>query len=194
MATNNVDAGLLTGYPNIMATHNSGFYMFKICSRCKLEKKITNFKVDKRQLDGRTITCRHCYTYNKLDKWVPTPEQIEKRRQKMIGRKHSIETRLAMSEGQKRAIAEGRRQGKILEVPDKELERSSLKYQLWRNKVMELNGNYCETCKSDKRIHVHHIKSYYDFPELRTDTNNGQILCLSCHMKYHNTKENRRDK
>lgn len=184
MATNNFDFIPLKRYSYVnLATNNLGIYMLKMCFRCNKEKSITNFKIDNRQKDGRTITCRECYTNNKLDKFFRTPAQIESQRKKLLGRKYSVSHRLAISKGQQLAVKEGRHPWKRNEIEHKEQERHRLSYQLWKQKVIELKGNLCETCKSDKRIHVHHIKCFYKYPELRTDINNGQVLCQSCHMK-----------
>lgn len=162
--------------------------MKRACGRCNIEKDIKKFKIDKRRIDGRTVTCRQCYSENKLEKFIRTPEQIESQRQKLLGRKYSVKHRLAISEGHKRAVAENRHPFKKGDRPHKEADRKCLKYELWRQEVFLIKGRKCETCSAEDRLHVHHIKGFHNFPELRFDTNNGQILCISCHMKLHNAK------
>lgn len=43
----------------------------------------------------------------------------------------------------------------------------------------------CERCGATKSLHGHHKKPYADFPELRDDPNNIEILCLHCHALEH---------
>lgn len=159
--------------------------MEKACSRCKKLKGIKKFKVDKRQSDGRTITCRECYTSNKLEKFIRSPEQIESQRRKLLGRKYMLNHRLSISEGQKKAVQEGRHHWKVKDSRHPEQDRYSLKYKMWREAVLELKGKKCEICQKPNRLHIHHIKSYYEFPELKFEITNGQVLCISCHMKIH---------
>jgi len=163
--------------------------MKKICKRCNAEKGIKKFKVDKRQPDGRTITCRECYTGNKLEKFIRTPEQIESQRNKLLGRKYTLDHRLAISAGQKLAALEGRNPLKTTKRPHKEADRKCLNYEIWRQDIFSKKGKVCEICLSEDRLHVHHIKGFHKFPELRFDPENGQVLCISCHMKLHNRKQ-----
>lgn len=46
------------------------------------------------------------------------------------------------------------------------------------------NWTCCE-CGSKKDLHIHHIKSWVDYPELRFDTTNIICLCKTCHKIYH---------
>ena len=39
----------------------------------------------------------------------------------------------------------------------------------------------CQLCGAKKRLQVHHILTYKDFPQYRTDPNNGICLCDKCH-------------
>jgi hypothetical protein len=55
--------------------------------------------------------------------------------------------------------------------------------------------------ENDGKLRVHHLNNYIDFPEQRTDLDNGIILCVGCHSSAngysyhtirgssHNTKE-----
>lgn len=159
--------------------------MEKTCGRCGKTKRVQKFKVDKRQNDGRTVTCRQCYETNKLDKFFRTPEQIESQRKKLLGRKYTLEHRLAISRGQKIAVEKGRHHWKRNNRPHRDSDRTHIEYKIWKEKLLERCGNKCETCDSTNRLHAHHLKCFYAFPELRFDIDNGKILCISCHMRLH---------
>ena len=58
-------------------------------------------------------------------------------------------------------------------------------YKDWRLKVLEQGNHCCAKCKSRKRLHCHHLKSWADFPELRYDVSNGEVLCRNCHIEVH---------
>ena len=183
MTTNNLRLIPILMYSKYMATYNLGVIMEKICARCKVSKHLPSFVMDKRNEDGRTKTCRKCYATNKLEKFVRTPEQIEAQRQKLLGRKYSLEHRLAQSEGQLRLVEAKKHVFQTREEPDQETFRMRMKYRIWKEQVKKLKGNFCDLCKSTKMLHVHHIKCFYKYPELRTELDNGQVLCVSCHTK-----------
>lgn len=165
--------------------------MEKTCRRCGDTKRIQKFKVDKRQADGRTVTCRECYETRQLDEWSRTPDQIESQRKKLQGRKYSLEHRLAISRGQKIAVKEGRHHWKKNVHENEDQDRCHIAYKIWKEKLLERCGHKCETCGKTERLHAHHLKCFYEFPELRFDIENGKILCISCHMRLH-AKEGRK--
>lgn len=47
------------------------------------------------------------------------------------------------------------------------------------------NKGKCEICNSTLNLQGHHILSHSNYPELREDVNNIQILCKECHSKQH---------
>lgn len=161
----------------------------KKCRRCGIEKRIQKFKVDKRQPDGRTVSCRSCYETNKLKERNKDPIQIQNCRKKSIGKKHSLEWRLAISRGQKRRVEKGEHPWKVNINPHKDTERSRIKYKIWKEQLVCKAQGKCEDCGSEKRLHAHHIKCFYKFPELRFSLENGKILCQSCHSKLHKTRD-----
>lgn len=68
--------------------------------------------------------------------------------------------------------------------------RNNYSYRKWRDDVLERDKN-CMLCGSTNNLVVHHKKSFADYPELRTELNNGITLCDSCHKKLHKgIKEN----
>ncbi len=68
-------------------------------------------------------------------------------------------------------------------MKEQNVSRSCKKYKEWKKKVLERDKNQCTKCGSTKYLHCDHIKSWKEFPELRFDTENGQILCAGCHLK-----------
>jgi hypothetical protein len=53
----------------------------------------------------------------------------------------------------------------------------------WRIAVLERDKFTCVWCGSKSNLEVDHIKPFALYPELRTDTNNGRVLCKPCHQK-----------
>jgi nitrate/TMAO reductase-like tetraheme cytochrome c subunit len=54
----------------------------------------------------------------------------------------------------------------------------------WRKDVLKRDDNTCQLCHcNNSTMHVHHIRKWIDYPELRTDVNNGITLCEKCHYK-----------
>ncbi|MBA7575883.1 hypothetical protein ES708_17719 [subsurface metagenome] len=60
-------------------------------------------------------------------------------------------------------------------------------YILWRMSVFERDAFKCQICGDDKghNLNAHHIKSFTQYPELRTLIENGITLCIDCHRKVH---------
>jgi hypothetical protein len=60
----------------------------------------------------------------------------------------------------------------------------TLEYRLFREAVLKRDDYTCQICgKRGVRLHVDHIKSYRKYPELRTDINNGRVVCFPCHKE-----------
>lgn len=67
--------------------------------------------------------------------------------------------------------------------------RNTPEYRRFRKKVLERDDWVCQVCGCRKRImHVHHIKPFAFFPNLRTDVNNGITLCPECHREVHSNE------
>jgi len=71
-------------------------------------------------------------------------------------------------------------------------ERATGAYKQWRLKALEMHGNACQRCGvvkgktceccGDKiSLHIHHVKSFAEYPELRYDPKNSEVLCKKCH-------------
>jgi 5-methylcytosine-specific restriction endonuclease McrA len=74
--------------------------------------------------------------------------------------------------------------------------RASGAYKQWRVAALDLKGSRCEECGVEQnsececcgykiRLHVHHIKSFSDNPELRFEPANAEVLCPKCHKARH---------
>jgi len=75
--------------------------------------------------------------------------------------------------------------------------KGELKYKTWRTNVFQLNkGRYglgrnyvCVKCnkkrKTTRVLHAHHRKSWDRFPNDRYNRNNGVVMCIPCHNKFH---------
>lgn len=132
----------------------------------------------------------------------PSPEVIEKFRQRMIGNKNCLGRKI--SEEHKQAIREANT-GKVVSLETRkkigdahrgekcsfwkggiakegDIVRSSLEYKLWRKSVFKRDDYTCQECnKRGGKLEVDHIKPFSRFPELRLELDNGRILCVPCH-------------
>jgi 5-methylcytosine-specific restriction protein A len=66
----------------------------------------------------------------------------------------------------------------------------------WVNAVIEVwkrDEAICQRCEMKKNknnlFHIHHIASFSDYPDLRTEVSNLVLLCAPCHYFVH-SKEN----
>jgi predicted restriction endonuclease len=56
-------------------------------------------------------------------------------------------------------------------------------YKQWRQKIKALDKYTCQWpgCQAKKKLQVHHIKKWSEFPGLRYHINNGITLCREHH-------------
>lgn len=77
--------------------------------------------------------------------------------------------------------------------------RSSGAYREWKNEALELRGFKCQGCGAEQnsvcpccgtrvRLHVHHVLSFADHPDVRFDPRNSEVLCPKCHWSRHHGK------
>jgi len=107
----------------------------------------------------------------------------EKIRQSMLGKKLSIEHRIAMGKN-RRDSQHHLWKGGI--TPSLNKIRGRIEIKLWREQVIKRDkGTYRKCGVKNKVMIAHHIKSFTLYPKLRTKLINGRCLCRSCHTKLH---------
>lgn len=116
-------------------------------------------------------------------KWKNSEEAIEKIRAKAVGRGHTLEARMKMSQQRKGANHwhwEGGKTSENLRI------RNGIEIQLWRNSVFSRDAFTCQKCgKIGGQLNAHHILSFRDNKETRTSINNGITFCKLCHISFH---------
>ena len=105
----------------------------------------------------------------------------------MYGKKHSLETRLKMS--QNLPDLSGSNNGRwnsTLTEEDRLKRRITPEYLTWRNSVFERDDYTCVYCGvRGGNMEAHHLESYARNPEVRFDVNNGVTMCIKHHKKFH---------
>lgn len=102
------------------------------------------------------------------------------------GDKHSIATRMKMSESNKGSKSYWWKGGI---TPIHQKIRTSLEMRLWRESVFKRDDFTCQTCGTRGiYLHAHHIKAFAYYPELRFAIDNGVTLCRECHKLTDNYK------
>jgi transposase len=77
--------------------------------------------------------------------------------------------------------------------------RNSWQFRDWKQQSLERaehkcercgvqDGQACECCGTRVKLHVHHVKSFAKFPDLRFDATNSEVLCPKCHFAEHHRK------
>lgn len=72
---------------------------------------------------------------------------------------------------------------------DYKKDRTCKEYQKWRKAVLERDNYTCQMCGSKEKLHVHHIRSFKDYSDLRFDIKNGVVLCKNCHLRVHKRRK-----
>lgn len=70
-------------------------------------------------------------------------------------------------------------------TPERQRVYASSEWRRVRRFVRNRAACMCELCGSTDQLHVHHIKSFTQFPELRLDPDNLMLLCRGCHIDAH---------
>lgn len=107
--------------------------------------------------------------------------QIDIAKERFLGKKHSVERRMATRE---RNLGSRSHFWKGGSTSDGKRVRSSLPYKLWREAVFTRDNFTCQMCwQRGGMLHADHIKPFAYFQHLRFDVSNGRTLCVACHRK-----------
>ena len=100
------------------------------------------------------------------------------------GRTLPLETRKKMSASR---MGEGNAMWRGGITPENMKIRNSGDYAIWRTSVFVRDGYICQKCGADKGgvLTAHHMDGFSDFPEKRTDIENGITFCEDCHREFH---------
>lgn len=55
----------------------------------------------------------------------------------------------------------------------------------WSYDVRSRDEFSCQICRYNRGTVAHHVFSYKEYPELRTELDNGVTLCMRCHQDFH---------
>lgn len=63
--------------------------------------------------------------------------------------------------------------------------RNSREAREWKKICLERDSHSCQHCGVLEGLHVHHLKPFAFYPELRFVVENGITLCSKCHYDLH---------
>lgn len=69
--------------------------------------------------------------------------------------------------------------------PENIRQRKYIEYYKWKDDCNNRDSKTCQICKCKNNIRVHHKFNYADFPDQRTNIDNGVCLCKNCHVSFH---------
>lgn len=106
-----------------------------------------------------------------------------------LGKKHSAETRLLISEATKARTPRGESHYAYSDGKHQRdrCDRRTTEYKAWRDAVYDRDKYTCQHCgdSSGGNLQAHHVKAFADYPELRFNVDNGVTLCRDCHERVH---------
>jgi len=178
-----------------MKTHNvSDENRKKLSEKAKLQWQNPDFR--KKTMAASNTPEAHAKVGIKLRGRKFSPETIEKMRQAALGRKQSPETvakRVAKNTGRKRTEAFRLARSGQANIrwnggtsAEWMKERATPEVRTWKRLVLK-SQPFCQKCGSDKKLRAHHLYSFAEYPALRTDPDNGIVLCSPHHVEFHKT-------
>lgn len=69
--------------------------------------------------------------------------------------------------------------------PERQRMYSSGEWRRLRRQLRKRAHGRCEQCGSEHQLHIHHVKSWAEHPELRLELSNLVLLCRDCHIAKH---------
>ena len=70
-------------------------------------------------------------------------------------------------------------------TPENLIMRNSKEAKAWKAAVLLRDKYICQKCGAIEELHVHHIKPFSVFKDLRFMISNGITLCKECHHEVH---------
>ena len=179
----------------------------KICSKCKIQKDISEFTTSKTFMDGRYPSCKGCkWAVDKIwrsknpDKVLASYEKYKKLHKNEMNIR-SKNYYLNHKEDYYLASIEYVRLNKDKINKKQEIRRKDNKI-----KALQYKGNSCQKCgynKSSKALHFHHIspenKSFEvsklliqsrNWEVIQTELDKCILLCGNCHSEEHDKEIN----
>ena len=166
--------------------------MLRICTTCNVEKEIEKFV----KTDGYyRHKCKDCANAIRRT-GKPHLGRFKKGQGYWLGKKLPESAKLKVSLANKgRICSKEEIEKRRLANLGRGKSRQSYRYQIWRNSILERDGNKCIKCSSIENLHCHHILPWKNDIEKRLDIENGQTLCASCHaLEGMNTGEIKNEK
>ena len=147
----------------------------KTCPTCGMHLSLHEFHKDKYSPNGHTVQCKKCRLAKKKE-WSQRPPVKSKR---------------AKQAREYRKTDKGNAETQPLNKNYFNLKR----FNGLREIVLENYGYECSVCGTSKSLCVHHIDGHGRNSTTPNNTlENLTVLCVSCHMRYHQVKRCKNDK
>jgi hypothetical protein len=162
--------------------------MKRICTKCGEEKEIERFvkQAGKYRKDPYRRDCKDC--------------KNKKRRKGTIGGRfekgmipwNKGRSDLPSSWIKGKKLSKERIEKTASKIRGRGKGRWTYNYHQWRQKVFERDNHRCTKCGIEKRLHCHHKIPWKDDENLRFSVDNGETLCISCHMSLEGYEKGRK--
>lgn len=164
----------------------------------KREKWMKNIRKASQRPENRERARQIMINLRQDPEWLKNSMEKQKQTDKngiknpFYNKKHTVTTRKVISKTKKESEKTPRGKDNKAYIDGKGNERKTerlnfsqtLEYKLFVEKVLKRDKYTCQLCGVyGVKFHVDHIKSYKDYPKLRTTIKNGRTLCIPCHKK-----------